>query len=250
MRVLLVAMLLLTTPAWAQPDTQARAIELMRKVDDMYRGTSSKGRMSMHIKTAHWERTLTMEMASYGEDYTLMRIISPRKEKGTATLKIDKEIYNYLPKTDRTIKISSGMMGGSWMGSHFTNDDLVQESRLSEDFKLSITFEGERDGQQVIEITLIPKPDAAVVWGKIISVIRASDSLPVVSSYFDEDMELVRTMTFTDVKTMAGRTIPTVMRLQPTDKPDEFTEIRYIDIAYDVGLDKSYFNLQRLKRMR
>lgn len=229
-------------------DPEKRATAIMDYIDDLWRGESSKATMTMHVKTERWERTLTMVGWSLGKDYSLVRILSPEKEAGTSTLKYEKDIYNYLPKTDRTIKITSGMMMGSWMGSHFTNDDLVKESRLADDYNLKVVFDGERDGTSIWEIELTPKPDAAVVWGKIMFTVRQDDLMPVKSLYYDDDGELVRTMTFGEYETMDGRLLPTRMRLTPEDEPGEYTEMIYKSIAFDVGIDTSFFSTRNLKK--
>jgi hypothetical protein len=202
----------------------------------------------MKVKTANYTRSLTMEGWSKGKEKTLVRIISPLKEKGTATLKSGNNIYTYLPKTDRTIRLTSGMMMGSWMGSHFTNDDLVKESRMEEDYYPKISFEGERDGVEILEFTLIPKPDAAVVWGKKVLTIRAKSHIPIKEFYYDEDMKIVRTIAFTDIKVLGGRRLASVLRVAPEDKPNEYTELAYEEMEFDMKLDDSFFSISRLKR--
>ena len=117
---------------------------IIDRVDRVLRGASSRGVATMSVVTRHWERSLTMEVWSLGSDYSLVRVLSPAKEAGTGTLKASRDIWNYLPKVDRTIKIPASMMMGSWMGSHFTNDDLVKESRLVEDYEIETTFDGTR----------------------------------------------------------------------------------------------------------
>jgi hypothetical protein len=225
-----------------------RARAILMKVDDLWRGTSSYAVILMQVKTEHYVRTMRMEGWSRGQDDSLVRILSPLKEKGTATLKSGKGVYTYLPKTDRTIRLTSGMMMGSWMGSHFTNDDLVKESRLSDDYESEISSEGKRDGSEVIELTLMPKPDAAVVWGKIVISVRAKDLIPIVADYYDEEMELVRKMTFSRLETMGDRLVPTVLRLTPSDKPGEFTELVYEKLQFGVELDETFFSLANLRR--
>ena len=120
------------------------AREMLDKVDDLYRGVSSQGKMTMTIVTAHWTRSLSLEFQSKGKDKSLVRILAPVKEKGTATLRSGNEIWNYLPKVNRVVKLPSSMMSASWMGSHFTNDDLVKQSRFTEDYTFQIGFQGKR----------------------------------------------------------------------------------------------------------
>jgi outer membrane lipoprotein-sorting protein len=243
---LLSAILLSASPA--RPSDPDPAKEILDRVDDLYRGKSAHGRMTMKVSTAHWTREMSLEFWDQGKDRSLIRILAPAKEKGTATLKSGKEMWNYLPKVKRTIKIPSSMMGGSWMGSHFTNDDLVKESRMAEDYDFSTTFEGLRDGQELVEITCRPKPSAAVVWGKVVVTVRKADNIPRIVLFYDEDLKLARTMTFSEVRKMQDRLLPTATRIVPADKPEEFTEIRYQEIQFDLALPDDLFSLRSLER--
>jgi len=246
--------LLFTTPVCAAafpdnpPTASEKALRILREIDDLYRSTSSFSNLTMQVQTKHYTRTVRMAGWSKGKEKSLVKILYPLKEKGTTTLKSGSNIYTYLPKTDRTIRLTSGMMMASWMGSHFTNDDLVKESRLADDYDPAITFEGQRDGLQIIDFTLIPKPDAPVVWGKIILTIRATDHLPLLSRYFDEDATLARTLFFSSIKNLGGRDVPTVLRVVPADKQEEYTELIYEDINFDIELDDSFFSLMQLRR--
>ncbi len=222
--------------------------EILDKVDDLFRGRSSHGEMTMSIRTVHWSRALTLEFWSKGKDRSLIRIRAPKKEKGTTTLRVKNDIWNFLPKTKRIIKLPSSMMSASWMGSHFTNDDLVKESRMAEDYDYEISFEGERDGQEVTEITCIPKPEAAVVWGKVLVTVKSVDFMPLQIQYFDEDMKPARTMTFSQVKSMGDRRVPTLMTVVPENKPGEKTEVLYKDIKFDLDLPAGLFSLRSLQQ--
>lgn len=243
--VLLLALLCISSLSHANSE---RVSSLLSEIDDLWRGQSSHALTTMQVKTEHYTRTMQMEAWSKGKEKTLVRVIEPLREKGTATLKSGNNIYTYLPKTDRTIKLSSGMMMGSWMGSHLTNDDLVKEARLEDDYDAEISFEGERNDENIIEFTLIPKPDAAVVWGKLILSIEATSHNPIVEEYYDEDMLLARTIKFTDLKQLAGRLRPSVMTVIPADKPGEYTEFVYQTLDLDVDLSDGLFSLSSLKR--
>ena len=223
---------------------------IIDRVDRVLRGASSRGVATMRVITRHWERSLTMEVWSLGNDYSLVRVLSPAKEAGTSTLKASRDIWNYLPKVDRTIKIPASMMMGSWMGSHFTNDDLVKESRLVEDYEIETTFEGTRETVKLWEFTLTPRPEAAVVWGKIEYRVRQRDFMPLQARYFDEEGELVRTLTFSDFRRMGGRLVPAHMDMQPHDKPGERTSVSYDELQFNLDIDKSFFSLRTLRRGR
>lgn len=224
--------------------------ELMDHIDKLWRGDTSQTTMSMTVKTRRYERTMTMEAWSRGKEYSLIIIREPIKDRGIATLKVAENIWNYLPKINRVTKVPASMMSGSWMGSHFTNDDLVKDSTFIDDYDSSITFEGERDGFLVYEVTSIPKPDAAVVWGKVVMIIRQDNYAPIIASYFDEEGMQVRTMTFDQIAEVDGRAIPMRMTLIPEDKPGESTVVVYDDIAFGMALDEEFFSLRNLKQQR
>lgn len=221
--------------------------EIIDRVDRLMRGESSHGRVEMQIETEHWSRSLEMEVWSLGTDYSLVRVTAPPREAGTATLKADQEVWNYLPRVDRTIKVPPSLMMGSWMGSHFTNDDLVKESRIIDDYDIELSFDGPREGVPVWEFNLTPLPEAAVVWGHIEWQVRKADDMPIWVRYFDEDGALVRTLTFSDYKVMGGRLVPAVMLVVPTDKPAESTKMIYHELEFGLNLTQDYFSLRNLR---
>lgn len=227
----------------------AQAREILTRIDDLWRSTSSTATLRMEVRTEHYRRQMLLACWTKGRDKSLVRIEEPLKEKGTVSLKNGDTLYTYLPKTDRVIRLTSGMMMGSWMGSHFTNDDLVKESRLAEDYDPGITFRGFWEGQEIIEFTLQPKPEAPVTWGKIVLAVRTGDLLPVVSRYYDEEMNLARTLTFLEVREMGGRLLPAVLHMVPADRSGEFTELTYQAIDFGADLPDSLFSLLQMRRM-
>ena len=244
----LAALLLLPAlaPAPAAAQTDPALLAIIDEVDRLMRGESSTGRMRMEIDTENWSRTLEMQVWSLGTEYSLIRVESPPREAGTATLKVENEVWNYLPRADRTIKIPPSMMLGSWMGSHITNDDLVKESRIIEDYDIVISFEGERDGDEVWEFTMTPKPEAPVIWGSIEQAIRKGDRMPLWTRYYDEDGTLSRTITLSDFGPMGGRTVPARTVIEPADAAER-TVVTYLELEFDAGLEESFFSLRNLR---
>ena len=222
--------------------------KILDGVDDLYRSNASHGIITLSVITANWQRTLTLEQWSKDEDKSLFKILKPKKEKGLATLRVDKNVWNYMPKVKRVVKIPSSMMSSSWMGSHFTNDDLVKQSRMAEDYTFSITFEGMQDDEEVVEITCIPNKEAAVVWGKVEVVVYADDYIPLQMIYYDEDLLLSRTLEFTNIQKMDGKMIPTLMSMIPADEPGESTTVKWEEIQFDVAIDDEFFSLRKLQQ--
>jgi outer membrane lipoprotein-sorting protein len=228
----------------ATDDQSAR--ETVERVARLFSSKSSIATVKMQITNEDGRRDLSMKIWSLG-DKILVRLESPQDEAGTAILKVGNDIWYYLPKSNRTVKVPASMATNSWMGSDFTVDDLVKETFLTRDYSISTSFDGTRNGIAVREYTLTPKPDAVVVWGKIVVQIRQADSVPTWQGYYGEDGQLARELTFSDYKTIKGRVIPTRMVMRPADKGDAQTTIEYEDIAFDVPVSEAIFSLANLK---
>ncbi len=217
--------------------------QLIREVEDQHTGRSSKARMTMQVRTENWERNMEMEAWSLGRDRFLVRILAPAKERGVATLKVEQEVWNYLPRVDRVIQVPASMMGGAWMGSHITNNDLVKASHVDLDYEFTLLEET----ATLWRIECLPKPEAAVVWGKIVYEVTRAGRVPVRVEYFDEQMVKVREIRFDDVRAVSGRTIPLRMTVQPFDKPGELTVLHYSELAFDIPMEETFFSLRSLK---
>ncbi len=220
--------------------------ELSRSLDEMYRSSASHGRITMHIKTPDYERKLEMEVWSRGKDKTLVRILSPRKEKGVATLKKGKEMWNWLPKIKRTIRVPPSMMMSSWMGSDLTNDDLVRESSWERDYEAAVVAGAAGE----VCLNYQRKADAAVAWERVLACFDEATLLPLRMEYFDEKGLKARTMSYSDVKDLGGRRLPTTMTITPHTKSGRRTQIVYESMRFDAQVDDDVFTLSRLRRGR
>lgn len=240
------------------PNIQANQDEieaLLNHADDLNRGRSSKSEITLQVHNPRYQRTLKMKVWTKGTTHSLIRILAPQREAGMATLKVDDEAWNYMPNLDRTLKISTSAMGGSWMGSHFTNDDLVRGSRLSEAYTWEL--KARPDSSQTPDkkgnylIYLKAKPDAPVVWGGL-SVEMNAQKVPLRMQYFNERGRLVRTLRFYDLRPIGEQIIPFKMRVEPAPKKgkksQEWTEMQYDSLVFDVELSRSTFSLRALKQ--
>ncbi|MDR5726230.1 MAG: outer membrane lipoprotein-sorting protein [Terriglobia bacterium] len=229
-----------------------RARVIVDRVSHLLIGQSCTATVEMQITRKNLHRKITMQFWSVGESKILMRVLSPQADAGTAILKVGGTILYYLPKANRTVKIPASMMMTSWMGSNFTLNDLVKQSRLTNDYVVTTSFEGQRDGVAVSEYTLTPKPAAVVVWGKITLEVRDADHMPVWERYYDEDGKLVRELTFSEYKTVSGRLIPTQLVMQSMNnagkKTIEQTTITYEDIIFDQPISEETFSRKNLKQ--
>lgn len=230
--------------------TQPTATEIVQKAEDKLRGNSNIAELTITIHRPSWERTMEAKSWALGTDYSLILIQSPARDKGTVFLKREKEIYNWVPSIERTIKLPPSMMMQSWMGSDFNNDDLVQESSIVKDYTHKIIGSEQVAGYDCYKIEFTPKPDAPVVWGKIIGYISKTEFLQLKSEFYDEDNFLINVMEGSEVKELDGRKLPTVLRMTPVEKKGHYTEMRYKSLKFDVELEPSYFTTQNMKRVR
>ncbi|MBT31128.1 MAG: outer membrane lipoprotein-sorting protein [Thalassobius sp.] len=224
--------------------------EIVKKSDEKLRGTSNKAVMSMKIIRPEWERTMSMKSWSKGNEYALILITAPAKDKGTVSLKRENELWNWMPSIERTIKVSPSMMSQSWMGSDFTNDDLLKESSIVEDYNHTLIGEENVSGFNCYKIEMKPKPDAPVVWGKIVLWVSKEEFHQVKAEYYDEDEYLINVMQGYDPKQMGDRVILSKLEMIPADEEGHKTVLIYEQIDFDVDINENFFSLQNMRRVR
>jgi outer membrane lipoprotein-sorting protein len=223
------------------------AKEIVQKADEKLRGTTSQVELTIKTVRPNWSRSMEVKAWMKGSDYSLILIQTPAKDKGIAFLKRKKEVWNWMPSLERTIKLPPSMMSQSWMGTDFTNDDLVKESSVVNDYNHSIVGDTVIDNRTCYIIQMIPKPEAAVVWGKLIVCIDKNVFLELHTRFFDEDGMLINIMNAYDIKTMDNRIIPTRFEMIPMDKKNQKTEMIYRDIKYNRPIDDGFFVAEKLK---
>ena len=231
----------------AQPAPDAK--EIVRAAVDHWRGLSSYSEMSMVIHRPDWERSMTMRAWTKGDKKSLVRVIEPKKDRGNGTLTDDNNMWTFSPKVNRVIKVPSSMMGQSWMGSDFSNKDVARADDIVDQYDHSILSSEVVDGITIYEIEAIPHENAAVVWGREVLNIR-DDHVVTMHRFYDQDGELVKTLTSLEIGEMGGRVIARRQRMIKVETPDEWTEIEVVSVDYEVELKDSLFTLSNLRNPR
>lgn len=226
------------------------ATEIVKRADEKMRGESSRAEITMEIIRPTWSRSISMKAWSLGMDYSLILVTAPARDEGTAYLKRGNEIWNWLPDINRTIKMPPSMMSQSWMGSDFSNNDLVEESSIVTDYNHTLTGDSTLSGYDAYKIEMIPKPQAPVVWGKVVSYITKDEYLQLRTEFYDEDMQLIKIMEGSEIEEMGGRTIPTKMEMIPVDKEGQKTVLHYEDIEFNIDVTDRFFSIQNMKRIQ
>lgn len=225
--------------------------EIIRKADEKFNGEqSSKSLMSMTIIRPTWERTMEFKTWSSGRDLSLTLITAPARDKGQTFLKRKNEMWNWNPTIGRLIKLPPSMMSQGWMGSDYTNDDILRESSVVNDYEHELVGEETVDGRTCYKINMVAREEAAVIWGHQVRWIDKADFLFMKAELYDEDGYLVRTELGMEIKNMDGRLIPTRLELIPAEEEGHKTIVEIREIAFNIPIDDNFFSQQNMKSVR
>ncbi len=239
-----VLVIIFTIPLQAQDAT-----EIVRKANKKFRGETQKAKMSMKIVRPSWSRTIEMKTWSLGNKYSLTLITAPAKEKGQAFLKRGNEIWNWIPDIERLVKLPPSMMMQSWMGSDFNNNDLIRESSILTDYNHELIGEEKQAGKRCYKIKMTPKPDAPVVWSKVITWINKKSYHQVRSEFYGENGDLVDVMKFSEVDKIGERKIPTNLTMIPQEKEGHKTIMKYLSANFNVDMKPAFFSKQNMRKL-
>lgn len=251
MKKLALSLILITFSNTNEAQNNLTAKQIIKKSDEVLKGIeTTKASITIQTIRPKWSREMNLKTWSKGTGLSMILITSPVKDKGTVFLMKDKEVWNWIPSIERTIKMPPSMMMQNWMGTDFTNDDLVKESSVVEDYTHEIIGDSIINGRTCYKIKLTPKENAAVVWGKIISFIDKKDFFQLKAEFYDEDEELVNIMQASEIKMLGGKKIPAKMEMIPMDKKGQKTVMIYTDIAFNEPIEENFFSIQNMKRVK
>ena len=248
LRILIVILFLVAARDLPAQDLTAK--EMVQKAHQKVNGESSEGSMTMKIVRPAWTREVSMKFWSLGTDFHMIYITAPAKDKGQVYLKRYNEMWNWMPNINRMIKIPPSMMSQSWMGSDFTNDDLVKMNSIVEDYSHRYLGEETLQGYQCRIVELIPNEDAAVVWGMIKLWITEEEYYELKGEYYDEDMELVNVMTASEIKEMGDRKLPAKLVMEPVNKEGHQTIMITEEMEFNIDIGENFFSRQNMKSIR
>jgi outer membrane lipoprotein-sorting protein len=224
--------------------------EIISRMDKNMRGDAFYSEMTMETVRPRYTREIGLKSWNLGNDFSLIYVTAPARDQGTAFLKRGNEIWNYVPNIDRTVKMPPSMMSQSWMGSDFSNDDLVRGVSTVEDYSHKLLRSESADGHECYVIELIPHPETPVVYEKVIYWVSKQHYLPIRVKNYDEHEELASTIHFREIKKMGGKLIPSIMEMVPADKPGHRTILTTHKADYNISLNQNFFSQQNLRDVR
>ena len=252
-KLLLFAFCLFVVETWHAASLQAQnltATEIVQRADENRRGKSSFSEITMTIIRPTWTREVGIRSWSMGTEFSLTLITSPARDRGQTFLKRGRDLWNWQPSINRMIRMSSSVMGQSWMGSDFTNDDMIRESSIVNDYTHALAGRERVREFDCFKIILTPKENSAVVWGKVITWISVNDFVEIKTEFYDEDNILVNTFNAFDVKPFGNRRLATRIEVVPAERPNQKTVMTISKYEFDIEVDESFFSQQNMRRVR
>ncbi len=249
-KILLILAAIITFTSYTPPQTQLTAKQIIDKATENRFGKSSYGEMKMQIVRPKYTRTIEMKTWSLGDDYSMVYITAPAKEQGQVFLKREKEMWNWVPSISRMIKLPPSMMSQGWMGSDYTNDDVINSTSIIDNYEHKLLGEEKFGGYDCYKIQSTPKPGAKIVWGKKITWISKEGYYAMKTESYDEDAKLVRTETSADIKTFGKHKLPSKFTIVGADKPQNKTIFELVKMDFEYKLDETFFTQANMKRVK
>jgi outer membrane lipoprotein-sorting protein len=230
------------------------ARDIALRAEDTLRSERTFLEAKMIIRSKRLSKPRVVRFRSFDDrpgKRSFIRILVPRKDEDTTFLKLHPNLWMYVPRVERTMRIPPSMMLQPWMGSDFTNDDLVNESSEIDDYDHRLLgVDPKPDGLvnlRAYVVEYVPHEDTPVVWGKIVTWIETEHGTPLRQEFYDEDGEMLRVMRFGGIQEVQGRYFPHVWTVRPLDKPGHETRIEVERIHFDADFEESVFTTRNLK---
>jgi len=226
------------------------AEQILKKAEQKLAASSVIATLDVTIKRPKWSKTMSLKTWSKGTEYAMAYILGPEKDKGTVYLKSQNEVYNYLPKIKKTVKLPATLLAQNWMGSDLSTDDLVKMTNYLQDYNATISGSETVSGRACYKITLTPKSTANVIWGKLIVSIDKTDFIQLKTVFYDEDLEVVNTLIGSDIKNFGGKKLAAKYVMMPSDKPGEHTTIIYKNVSFNSPIASSFFTKSNMPKVK
>jgi len=241
-------LLILILYSWRASAQDAR--EIIRRAEARTRGNASASQITITTVRPGWSREMAVKAWTKGNDLTIILITAPAKDRGVVFLRRGREVWNWIPSIERNIKLPPSMMGQSWMGTDFTNDDLVKEASIVDDYDHRLEGMDSIGGRRCHRIRLTPKPEASVVWGRLVIWVDERDLLMLRTEYYDESGLLANTLLASDVRMLGGRLLPARIEMVPADKKGHRTVMTYRALVFDPPLPPDFFTTQQMPKLQ
>lgn len=225
------------------------ASEVLQKASEVY-STTLIAEMKVEVHRAKWTKTMELKTWMKGDEKALAYILSPEKDKGTIFLKNGDEVWNYLPKINRSVKLPMATLSQQWMGTDLSGDDVVRMSNWSDQYEAELTGSKTIRGYDCYLVTLTPTNDADVLWGKLELFISKQGYFQMRTVFYDEDEEVVSELDADKIKQFGDRKFPSVFTYTPANKPGQYSRVIYSDLTFGRPIPDSFFTKMNLPQVK
>jgi len=249
-RVKILGIAILGCMAISMTTATLTAEQILSKAEQKLAASTMVADMTITIQRLKWTKVMSLKTWAKGTEYAMAYVKGPEKDKGTVYLKAENDVYNYLPKINKTIKLPAMLLSQNWMGTDMSTDDLVKLTQITKDYDAKLTGSETVSGRDCYKIVLTPKATADVLWGQLIISIDKKDYIQLKTEFYDEDMELVNTMVGSSIKVMGGKTIASKMVMTPAGKPGQKTSVIYTTMAFNTPISQSFFTKSNMPNVK
>ena len=229
---------------------EPNALAILKKVEQKLVSSTMYAELEITIQRPRWTKKMALHTWSKGKNFAAAYISSPEKDKGTIYMKNGNNVYNYLPKIRKTIKLPATMLNQSWMGTDLSADDLVKLTKLAKDYHAKVIGSQMVSGRVCHVIELLPKPEANVLWGKLVLYIDKIEYIQLKTVFYDEDLSAVNTRIGSQLKMFDGRKLASKLVMIPTHKSGHQTTVVYSKIIFNNGISDSFFSKENIAEIK
>ncbi len=226
------------------------AEQILKKAEQKVSSTSVIAEMDITITRPRWTKNMSLKTWAKGTEYAVAYITVPDRDKGTVYLKSGNDVYNYLPKIKKTVKLPATLLSQNWMGTDMSTDDLVKLTQLTQDYSATVSGSKMVSGRDCYEITLTPKADADVLWGKLVTCIDKTDYIQLKTVFYDEDLEAVNTMVASEIKNLGGKMLASKMVMTPAGKAGQSTTVVYQSMTFNKTIPSTFFTKANMPNVK
>jgi len=244
-RLLMLAICLtgLAMAALAQ-DEGLDAIAIYENIRAGWQGDSFHAVIELGIMLGGATKHHAIEVWTYAEEYALLRILEPEIDAGSGYLQIGDDLWYYSPAVGTSIPLPSIGLTDALFGAGPSLGDLSQGT-LSDDY--DVTAETTTDEAGTVTgyvLTMVPRPETPVVYGKLV-VTATADYVIREVVYYDQRDAVIRTATFGGTVVLGETVFPTEITI--VDASGDRTEERILDPQFDLDIDETFFTIERLE---
>lgn len=228
--------------------------EILKKVDGILEAESTIMEATMTTVDAKGvskssQMIIYVKKGADGKNRTLIHYLSPAVDKGTKFLSLGNvnQMWMYLPKVEKTIRIAGSMVKQSMMNSDFSYEDLMDRSNFSEFYTAQVLGNEAIDGENCYVLELKAKKGSAN-YRRLKLWVRQDNFIPAKEEFYSGSGKLIKVSTQTGITTMDGRLVPTRITFKDLDQKGHQTILIIENFRFKADIPERYFTTRFLEK--